>query len=72
MTAAPDFGFSLALRRGPGSTPLDLSALRVCITGAEPVRAETLRRFAAAFVSHGFAERISTSSKIFQSPRNPQ
>ncbi|GIH04901.1 long-chain-fatty-acid--CoA ligase [Rhizocola hellebori] len=46
VTAAPNFGLELALRDLAGCASLDLSALRVCIVGAEPVRAETLRRFA--------------------------
>lgn len=55
ITSAPNFGFEVSvLRRRAG---LDLSRLRVCITGAEPVRAETLDRFASAFGSDGFDSR---------------
>jgi acyl-CoA synthetase (AMP-forming)/AMP-acid ligase II len=54
VTTAPSFGFELAVkRRGSGS--LDLDRLRVCITGAEPVGAAGLRRFAKAFADSGFS-----------------
>jgi acyl-CoA synthetase (AMP-forming)/AMP-acid ligase II len=52
ITAAPNFGYEMAARR---RTPLgDLSKLRVCIAGAEPVRTKTLRRFADQFRAVGF------------------
>jgi acyl-CoA synthetase (AMP-forming)/AMP-acid ligase II len=53
ITAAPDFGFALATRRPPQS--LDLSRLRICITGGEPVRASTLGAFADRFRAVGFS-----------------
>jgi fatty-acyl-CoA synthase len=53
ITAAPDFGFGQAIRRGM-PTPLDLSRLRICITGAEPVRPATLDAFTEAFAPAGF------------------
>jgi acyl-CoA synthetase (AMP-forming)/AMP-acid ligase II len=56
ITAAPDFGFGLAVRRGAGRS-IDLRRLRVCITGAERVRPATLRRFTRAFEAHGFDDR---------------
>jgi acyl-CoA synthetase (AMP-forming)/AMP-acid ligase II len=56
ITAAPNFGFEMALRRQING-PLDLSALRVCITGAEPVNAASLQRFADTFVPMGFANK---------------
>jgi acyl-CoA synthetase (AMP-forming)/AMP-acid ligase II len=56
VTAAPDFGFAHAVRRGV-TRPVDLRRLRMAITGAEPVRAPTLRAFADAFAPAGFAER---------------
>lgn len=54
FTAAPDFGFQLAIRRGVGRRTLDLSPIRVCITGAEPVRGDTLREFSETFAPYGF------------------
>ena len=51
VTAGPDFGLAIAARAGGG--PLDLSALRVCITGAEPVRAQTLIGFEEQFAPAG-------------------
>ncbi len=54
--ASPNFGFDLSVS---GTTPaeregLDLSTLRCLWNGAEPVRAETLRRFTETFAPHGF------------------
>src|SRR6478736_1891038 len=56
VTAAPNFAYDLAVRR---TTPeeraaLDLSALRCTMNGSEPLHAETLERFAAAFAVAGF------------------
>jgi acyl carrier protein len=56
VTAAPNFAFELCLRhldpvRLQG---LDLSSWRYAANGAEPVGAETLARFAAAFRPYGF------------------
>ncbi|TDD84666.1 aminotransferase class I/II-fold pyridoxal phosphate-dependent enzyme [Actinomadura rubrisoli] len=53
---APNFGFDYCLRR---VTPeqraeLDLSGWRLALNGAEPVRADTLDRFADAFSPCGF------------------
>jgi acyl-CoA synthetase (AMP-forming)/AMP-acid ligase II len=56
ITASPNFGFEMAERRFGGS-PLDLSRLRVCITGAEPIRPEGLRHFAEIFEPTGFKSR---------------
>ncbi len=53
--SAPGYGFEMAMRHRP-RRPLDLSSVRVLVTGAEPVRAETLTDFAVAF--HG--TRLST------------
>ncbi|MFD7161862.1 fatty acyl-AMP ligase [Streptomyces violascens] len=51
FAAAPDFAYELCVRRiGPKERRrVDLSTWRVAANGAEPVRAETLRRFAEAF-----------------------
>jgi amino acid adenylation domain-containing protein len=56
VTGGPDFGYALTERRVPPAerSGLDLSSLRVAFSGAEPVRAETLDRFAAAFAPCGF------------------
>jgi amino acid adenylation domain-containing protein/non-ribosomal peptide synthase protein (TIGR01720 family) len=55
-TAAPNFAYELCARRisAEERAELDLSSWRVAITGAEPVRADTLERFAAAFAPCGF------------------
>ncbi len=54
---APNFAFELCLERitRVQSEPLDLSTWRVAANGAEPVRAQTLRRFAKAFAHCGFS-----------------
>lgn len=57
FAAAPNFAYERAL--APDSideeelADIDLSALRVMINGAEPVRPETCRRFRARFAAHG-------------------
>jgi acyl-CoA synthetase (AMP-forming)/AMP-acid ligase II len=56
LTAAPNFALDLAVER---TTPderreLDLSNLRAMCIGSEPVRYESLRRFADAFEPAGF------------------
>lgn len=55
VTAAPNFAFDLCVKRLPDLdlTGLDLSSWRFAANGAEPVRAESLERFAAAFGVHG-------------------
>ncbi len=55
-SGGPNFAYDLCVRK---ITPeqratLDLSSWEVAFNGAEPVRAETLERFAAAFESCGF------------------
>ncbi|HVJ90675.1 MAG TPA: AMP-binding protein, partial [Labilithrix sp.] len=55
-SGGPNFGYELALRafaKG-GRDQLDLSSWIVALNGAEPVRADTLERFAAFFASCGF------------------
>lgn len=56
-TASPNFGFEIALRRMP-SMPPDLSNLRICITGGEPVRANVLEKFGEALASAGFSSLV--------------
>jgi acyl-CoA synthetase (AMP-forming)/AMP-acid ligase II len=53
---APNFAYALMTRRlTPGALEgLDLSAWRVAGCGAEPIRADVLRRFAAAYAPAGF------------------
>lgn len=56
ISGAPNFAFELCIER---TTPeqraaLDLSRWRVAFNGAEPIRAETLDRFAEAFAPAGF------------------
>lgn len=54
ITASPDFGLSLATKR-TATNSLDLSRLRVCVTGGEPVSANTLRSFSQQFASVGLS-----------------
>ncbi len=58
LSAAPNFAFELCLRRIEDAEleGLDLSCLRLVANGAEPVRAATIRRFAARFGRFGFRE----------------
>ncbi|MBP8122345.1 MAG: AMP-binding protein [Caldilineaceae bacterium] len=53
---APTFAYDLCVERIPPAqrTALDLSQWQVAVVGAEPVRAETLARFADAFAPSGF------------------
>ncbi|HVG10832.1 MAG TPA: non-ribosomal peptide synthase/polyketide synthase, partial [Thermoanaerobaculia bacterium] len=56
ISGGPDFAYDLCVRR---ITPaqretLDLSSWELAFSGAEPVRAETLERFAEAFAPCGF------------------
>ncbi|WP_338866517.1 amino acid adenylation domain-containing protein [Myxococcus stipitatus] len=56
VSGGPNFAFDLCVRK---STPeeraaLDLSRWEVAFCGAEPVRAETMQRFAEAFAPAGF------------------
>lgn len=56
FSGAPDFGFQLCVDRisEQEREGLDLSSWNVAYNGSEPVRAETLDRFAKAFASCGF------------------
>lgn len=55
-TGGPNFAYDLCVRRSdPGqAAQLDLSSWRVAFNGAEPIRPETLRRFARTFAASGF------------------
>ena len=56
LSAAPNFAFELCLHkvRERALEGLDLSSLRMVANGAEPVSAETIRRFTARFAPYGF------------------
>ncbi|MFC5718663.1 aminotransferase class I/II-fold pyridoxal phosphate-dependent enzyme [Streptomyces gamaensis] len=58
-SVAPNFGFEQCVRRitAEQREGLDLSRWRLALNGAEPVRAETLERFARHFAPCGFARR---------------
>jgi acyl-CoA synthetase (AMP-forming)/AMP-acid ligase II/aryl carrier-like protein len=55
-SGGPNFAYDLCVRRIPPEQRegLDLSSWTVAFNGAEPVRAETLERFVAAFSPYGF------------------
>jgi 8-amino-7-oxononanoate synthase len=54
-SGAPNFAYDLCVERIPAEErgALDLSAWRTSFNGAEPIRADTLERFATAFASAG-------------------
>ena len=58
-SGGPNFAYDLCVRKitPEQKTGLDLSSWEVAFNGAEPVRGETLRRFAAAFESCGFRQK---------------
>ncbi|MEM9185343.1 MAG: amino acid adenylation domain-containing protein [Planctomycetota bacterium] len=55
-SAAPNFGYELCLRKVKEADceGLDLSRWQIAVSGAEPVRADTLDRFAERFAPYGF------------------
>jgi acyl-CoA synthetase (AMP-forming)/AMP-acid ligase II len=56
-SGGPNFAYELCTRKLAAETAgleLDLSCWQVAFNGAEPVRAETLERFARAFAPYGF------------------
>src|SRR6266446_7340197 len=57
VAVAPNFGFDLCVERyrPEQMEGIDLSCWKLALNGAEPVRAETLRRFADTFGTHAFA-----------------
>ncbi len=59
ISGGPDFAYALCAKK---ATPADVAGLnlsrwRIAYSGAEPVRADTLRRFAEVFGPAGFRER---------------
>ncbi|BBY79182.1 fatty acyl-AMP ligase [Mycolicibacterium pulveris] len=56
FTAAPNFAYDHCVENSTAEerAALDLSSLTVAMNGAEPVRVETLQRFAEAFAPAGF------------------
>jgi amino acid adenylation domain-containing protein len=58
-SGGPNFAYELCVRKiAPAEREgLDLASWTVAFNGAEPVRADTLERFAAAFAPSGFARR---------------
>jgi acyl-CoA synthetase (AMP-forming)/AMP-acid ligase II len=57
VSGAPNFAYDLCVRKVTDAqkATLDLSTVKVAFNGAEPVRADTLARFTAAFDSCGFS-----------------
>lgn len=55
VSGGPDFAYALAAARVPPDVrrELDLRGWRVAVNGAEPVRAETIEQFTAAFAGCG-------------------
>jgi amino acid adenylation domain-containing protein len=58
-SGGPNFAYDLCVRKigEEERRGLDLGSWQVAFNGAEPVRADTLDRFAAAFAPHGFDRR---------------
>jgi amino acid adenylation domain-containing protein len=58
-SGGPNFAYDLCVRRVPREQRegLDLSSWTVAFTGAEPVRADTMRRFSDAFAASSFENR---------------
>lgn len=57
---APDFAYDLCVRKSMPEErdELDLSSWQIALSGAEPVRAETIDRFVAAFAGSGVRREI--------------
>ncbi len=64
VTAAPNFAYELCLQSIDDATidGVDLSSLRLAVSGAEPVSPSTLRRFSARFAEYGFDEKALAPS----------
>ena len=63
-SGGPNFAYDLVVdsSRPEDRAALDLSAWRIAVSGAEPVRADTLERFATAFAPAGFRRSAFTSA----------
>jgi acyl-CoA synthetase (AMP-forming)/AMP-acid ligase II len=59
VAGAPNFAFDLCVQRfrADQMRDVDLSCWKVAFNGAEPVRADTIERFAATFAPYGFDRR---------------
>lgn len=62
LSAAPNFGFELCVGKVEAADieGVDLSSLRLVANGAEPVSAQTLRRFTKRFQPYGFRPEAMT------------
>jgi acyl-CoA synthetase (AMP-forming)/AMP-acid ligase II/acyl carrier protein len=56
ISGGPNFAFDLCASKLRPDQQLDLSSWKVAYNGSEPVRKETLDRFAAAFAPFGFSK----------------
>ncbi len=56
LSPAPNFAYELCVKKITDAelAGADLSCWRAALNGAEPVRADTLEKFAARFAAHGF------------------
>ena len=56
---SPNFGYDLCVSRyrPEQMQGVDLSSWKIALNGAEPVRAESMQKFAATFAGHGFEPR---------------
>ncbi len=59
ISAAPNFAYELCLKKVDDEAieGLDLSSWRASLNGAEPVSAETIRRFTERFTAYGYRSR---------------
>ncbi|HEY2914034.1 MAG TPA: condensation domain-containing protein, partial [Candidatus Angelobacter sp.] len=59
-SGGPNFAYDLCVNKISETerAQLDLSSWTVAFTGAEPIRAETIERFTAAFAPYGFRENV--------------
>ncbi len=71
LSAAPNFSFELCLSKIADADieGLDLSSLRIVANGAEPVSAQTLRRFTTRFERYGFHR--EAMARAMDWPRTP-